>query len=233
MNTVNDTTSRRTRRRLIAIAALAGAAAVASLTIAATSGASTSPLITRGGLQANGGTGSPAAAATGFLENFAVGSIFACDYAAPTDLEQCPKLVETVRFAGRPSGMTYGLGNTATVGNEALVAMTTNYGCFSVYLVPPGSSAPRRSCFSNGDQNLGLPKSVAGFAAAYAASDGWPFGKDKAIPCVKMNGRWYVDVNGDGWYTVLNSGGSTVAGAGFPGSITYPPGAFTPTSVAP
>lgn len=214
MNPIDHSTSKRTRRRLVAIAVVAGAAAVASVaTAVATSGVGTTPLITPGGFQDNSGTNSPAAAATGFLQDFLSGSIATCNFVAPIDEEQCAKVVVTVRVAGPGSAvMTTTIGDVATVGDEALVSFLANKACFSYKLVTPGSVVPKPSCFSNSDLKGGLPTSVSQFAGAYAAANNWPFGRDKAIPCARINGQWYV---------VIGPGGVGMTGAS---------GAVTPSS---
>jgi hypothetical protein len=109
----------------------------------------------------------------------------------------------------RISGVGVSTGNTFLHGDEALVSLLARRLCVSA-LVQHG-----RSCKSNSDPNAGLPKTAAGFAAAYAAT--FVAGRTSltAIPCLRVGGRWYVNLVGP---SASQGSGSTGASGTTPSS---------------
>lgn len=157
-----------------------------------------------------GGTGSPGAAASGFVQNIANGNISAaCGFVVPDQQNTC-----RTGFNGAKITMSGAkLGNTYTVGNEALVVLIFSKVC----AIPPGSTS---TCTSNSDANAGLPSSNAGFASAMHNAFTSPTETD--VPCAKVNGQWYVELS-----PIPGSAGAT----GTTGSSTVPgsTGATGPT----
>jgi collagen type VII alpha len=134
-----------------------------------------------GGLPA-GGTGSPSAAASGFVQGLeSHNPTTACSFVAPDQQSTCRAGLgsSVASFTG------VGIGNTFTDGNQALVALTATKACV-------GASPSSTVCNSNSNANQGLPSSDSGFASAYQAALG--SSTQLTLACERVSGQWYVDL---------------------------------------
>lgn len=192
-----------------------GLGANSSSSSTATTAASTGSSGTSGtsGTPGPVGSSNPAAAASGFITAFAAGNhSAACGYVEPADTSICRKFLAQATFT--VSG--FGIGNTATNGDQALVSLLATQACAG-----NGSGGPTTTtnCFSNSDKNAGLPASNADFAAEYAKAFNGQ--QDPAIPCVQING---------GWYVALVPSGSPSPGSGLSGTTGSAASGSTGTS---
>jgi hypothetical protein len=125
------------------------------------------------------GTGSPTAAASGFLQDVASGNLSgACGYELPSQQAECTAKLGN-GAAIKISGL--GIGNDIVSGNEALVAFEASSFCF-------GPSTASTTCTSNTSPSAGLP-TAANFASAFAASftSGAPL-----VALEEQNNQWYL-----------------------------------------
>lgn len=162
--------SNRSLRALLSLAATVGAAG-----LAACGSGSAKP--------ADLGHGSPAAAATGFLEEAsAAKTAEACTYVLPTQISECTQALA----AGRAlSVRNLHTGAVSVVGDRALV---TAMGTLCTYRAS-------KICFSNSDANKGQPTALVTFSEAYTAVESGSSAKnDPAVPCAMVGGQWYVDL---------------------------------------
>jgi hypothetical protein len=137
------------------------------------------------GTQAANGGSTPAQATSGFVQGIlSPRRVPACDYVVPNQKLQCQAAMAGFHITG--SGVS--TGNTFVNGDQALVSLLARRLCTSA-LTQNG-----RSCKSNSDPNAGLPRTATGFPAAYAAT--FVAGRTAltAIPCLKVGGRWYVNL---------------------------------------
>jgi hypothetical protein len=146
------------------------------------------------------GTGSPAAAVSGFIQNEAGGnSSSACDYVAPSEQSKCNSAFSEAHVTVTISNP--GIGQTFTDGNQALVVFTTTNGCASTSV---SGATPTSTCFSNSSPSAGLPSSDAGFGAALQAA--LSASDSTVVPCVDIGGLWYVELAAGGTGTTGSSG---------------------------
>jgi hypothetical protein len=175
-NSYNDQGSEQvTRRRSFALARVPAGAAVLFLAIgaAACGGSSGS-----GGLP-SAGTGSPAAAVSGFIGNIGTDISTACGYVAPDQQSTCNTAFSKATFTVANPG----IGNTYTDGSQAIVVVLTTQACGGV----TGSTTV---CSSNSNKNEGLPSSDADFQSAL--SNAFNSTTDTDIGCAEIDGSWYV-----------------------------------------
>jgi hypothetical protein len=200
----------RSRRWALVSPGRAAAVALGGLALVASACSSS------GGLPASG-TGSPAAAASGFvqaLENH--DSSTACSFVVPDQQATCK-----TDFSSAVSSFTSpGIGNTFTDSDQALVAMTATKACL-------GTTPASTVCNANSNANQGLPTSDAGFASAYQAALG--SSTQLTLACEQVDGQWYVNLGLTGGATgttgaTTTSTPGTTGATGNTGTTTTTPG---------
>jgi hypothetical protein len=142
------------------------------------------------------GHDSPKAAVIGFLTDLKTAGDAWCSYLDPADQSTCRQGSEEVQI--KLNG-NFSIGNDAIQAEEALVAVTGNL-CVSE---SGDVTTPTTACQSNNDPNTGLPPGAGTFAQAYAAATS-SSSNDTTVPCIEVNGSWYVNASNFG-------GGSTSA----------------------
>ena len=125
------------------------------------------------------GHGSPGAAFAGWLDAVVESEgAKACTYVLPDQQTGCPALLDSQQTT--LEGGSIRLGDTFILGDRALI-------------VPIGSVCINGACRTNTDRRLGLPKSNAGFDAAYQAALTTSI---LTTGCKRVNGQWYLDLTG-------------------------------------
>ena len=144
-----------------------------------------------GGLQGVGGAGgvspghdSPKAAADGFITDLVAGGTSWCSYVDPADQSTC---VTGASEAGLTVTGTFQIRNQVIVGSEAIVSVTG-----SLCTRSNASVTTAGGCDSNSDPDAGLPPGAGTFAVAYSAAVNNSTDYN-AVPCVAVNGSWYVN----------------------------------------
>lgn len=122
---------------------------------------------------------SPAAAVAGFLDqNSSFNYPAACTYVVPAEQANCPGLLANATLAAQgPVTLTA----TDVAGTQALVVVV-------------GRVCADFTCYLNSNPRAGLPASPSAFPAAYQAAisqlgTGFP-----TLPCLQVNGNWYVEL---------------------------------------
>jgi hypothetical protein len=189
--------SRRLRRQVGAFAGVLGLA----LGVAACGSSTRMPAA---------GNGSPAAAVSGFISGIASNTPQSgCNYVAARDRAEC-----VLTFTSAPVRFSDpGVGNTATSGDRALVAVLAASACLGPGPGAIAKGAPSTTvCLNNSNANLGLPSSTTSFAVAYAAA----FNSSNSLvtACVLTNGKWFVALTAPGSSSATGgSGASGVSGS--------------------
>jgi hypothetical protein len=122
----------------------------------------------------------PANAVSGLVKHLLAGGnpVTACSYVDPNEEGNCLITVSNATAGG--SG-TWRLGHSVESGNKAIVAFELDNVCFS-------------SCSTNVNPDAGLPRQGQSFGAAFQRTQGVTGGKDYAFGCVRIGGRWYVEL---------------------------------------
>ncbi|MGO8824344.1 MAG: G1 family glutamic endopeptidase [Acidimicrobiales bacterium] len=123
------------------------------------------------------GNNSPKAAVDGFLSDvLANNDQGACLYVQPSSQQICDSSP-----GGTTSG-TFSIRSQVIDGTEALVSFT-------------GNACQDGSCASNGNPNAGMPPGAGSFADAYSAAVSAESSDTtlSPLPCVQVNGKWYVN----------------------------------------
>lgn len=155
---------------------------------------------------ANGGS-TPADAITREFAALVAGNLdAACNFVPPTQQPTCLSAVSSTSPTGTESG-SITIRNTVVLGNEALVSLT-------------GQMCIGTNCPTNRDPAVGMPAGTLSFAQAFqTAYEG--HGGLSPVPCILVNGRWYVDFP--------SSFGNT---GGVPGTGSNPSAGGTPSGVS-
>lgn len=160
------------------------------------------------------GHGSPAAAASGFVQGLSQGNgTGACAYVVPDQESACTAALPSSHFTFESPG----IGNTKTVGDQALVSIISTKACIS-------QTSSTTNCVSNSNPNQGLPSSDSGFASAYSAAQGTS--DALTLPMQNVNGQWYVNLGlptgntGTTGATGTTGTGSTTGTTGTTGTTT-------------
>ncbi len=123
------------------------------------------------------GQDSPEAAVAGFMTSIAKNEgSQACAYALPAQVSVCTQFVTTTAV----SVAQWSFGNSFVYGDQALVTLVADKFCAG------------GSCMSNSDPNKGLPHAQNDFPAAFGQAQG--NSSSPAVPCVRINGQWYLIV---------------------------------------
>jgi hypothetical protein len=130
------------------------------------------------------GHGDPAQAAVGFLQAAtADNGAAACSYVSPAQSSVC-----TSAFSSGTSTISVRnlrIGATTISGDRALV---TALGTLC-------TNSSGKVCFDSTNRTAGQPATMDSFDEAYSAVEsGSSADNDPAIPCARVNGRWYVDL---------------------------------------
>lgn len=129
------------------------------------------------------GNGSPEDAVDGFISSVLAGNdMAACQYLEPTAQPTCQSAATSEPII---TG-TFSIIGQVINGSEALVSVT-------------GNECQGGSCESNSDPNSGMPPGAGPFASAYttavaAVSPSNPTMSFSPVPCVRINGDWYVNL---------------------------------------
>ena len=102
----------------------------------------------------------------------------ACSYSVPAGQAFCATAMHAIDGDGKAAG-TWTVGHVATDGNRAIVDVIYENVCLG------------GRCTTNNDPNAGLPGSGTSFSTAFRQIQA-KF--NYATDCVRLNGRWYVDV---------------------------------------
>jgi hypothetical protein len=183
-----------------------------------------------GGGGVSPGHGSPKAAVDGFVSGLISGGTAWCSYVDPSDQSDC---TAGATEAGLTVTGTYQIRNQVVQANEAIVTLTGSL-CHS----NQGAATTAPSCFTNNNSNAGLPPGAGSFAQAYSAAENNASGYD-AIPCIEVNGSWYVNLATNGSTTPTTTPTTTPAttptttATSVPGTTATTTPGTTPTTVAP
>jgi hypothetical protein len=125
----------------------------------------------------------PANAVSGLVQHLMAGGnpVTTCSYVEPNEEGNC---LITMSNASAGGSGTWRLGHSVVSGNEAIVAIELDNVCFS-------------SCSSNVNPDAGLPRPGRPFGTAFLRTqDGMTNtdGKVYAFGCVRIGGRWYVEL---------------------------------------
>jgi hypothetical protein len=124
------------------------------------------------------GHATPADAVEGVIQAELSGNLpQACSYIVPSKRTVCLNSLngQTTAPAGQVSVV-----NVVTSGNQALVAVT-GHDCVN-----------GTQCQSNTDPTVGMPNGSVTFAQAY--NEAVTTGSFSPVPCIEINGKWYVNV---------------------------------------
>ncbi len=148
---------------------------------AAGTGTSSTGTSSTGTSSTGGGVATPEQVVTGFVQTELAGHWSKlCPYFPPGKRSSCSS--DAGSLSGKPTGKLT-VGSAVVSGKRALVPVTGHI-CLS------GKS----DCQSNTDPEAGLPSGSETFTQAYDKSvAGNVF---SPVPCVKVNGRWYVNGSG-------------------------------------
>jgi hypothetical protein len=130
------------------------------------------------------GHGSPGAAAAGEIaaldaKNFSA----ACEYLDPTAVTQCKSETSQVSASDAPYAENAAIGYVAIDGDKALVGTTGKY-------CSPGQSP---ECFTNTDP-AAIFSSGKSFSQQWSAANASsPPNVYSLAPCIKIDGKWYID----------------------------------------
>jgi hypothetical protein len=139
--------------------------------------ASASAATTGGTVSVAPGYATPEDAVYGFIQADFSGNVqVACSYVVPAVQSICRKTKITP-----PTGHLSVVGEV-TSGNQALVEVTGHF-------CQPGSG-----CQTNTNPSIGMPGGSLSFKQAY--NDSFTGGGLSPVPCVKINGKWYVNGGG-------------------------------------
>jgi hypothetical protein len=121
----------------------------------------------------------PVNAISGLLQHLLAGGdpFTTCSYVDHNEEGNCLDTVSNYTSGG--SG-TWRPGHSVVSGNDAIVALELDNVCFS-------------SCSTNLNPNAGLPRHGQSFGAAFQRAQ-YGTGKDYAFDCVRVDGRWYVQL---------------------------------------
>jgi hypothetical protein len=123
----------------------------------------------------------PANAVSGLVQHLMAGAdpVTTCSYVVPGEEGNC--LITVGSASGGGTG-TWRPGRSVVSGNEAIVAIELDNVCFS-------------SCSTNVNPDAGLPRHGLSFGAAFQRTQGdGTGGKVYAFGCVRIGGRWYVEL---------------------------------------
>jgi hypothetical protein len=141
-----------------------------------------------GGGSVSPGHNSPEAAVDGILTALETGSSSAwCEYFNPSDRTQCDQ--DSSALALNITG-NYSIKNQVIQGNQALVAITGNL-CFH----GNATGTTLLQCASNSTASTGMPPGAGSFSQAYAATANASSNTLSPVPCIEVDGSWYVNFN--------------------------------------
>jgi len=123
----------------------------------------------------------PANAVAGWAQHLLAGGdpVIACGYVDPDEEGNCLGTVSTISQGGTG---TWRVGHSVESGNEAVVAVELDNVCFS-------------SCTTTVDPDNGLPRHGVSFGLAFERTqDPVKTKGDYALGCIRMDGRWYVEL---------------------------------------
>jgi hypothetical protein len=132
------------------------------------------------------GTNTPEEAVEGLIKAELSGKLTqSCAYIQPADQASCTQTIATVRTKLKFTGSTT-IDGADISGNYALVEITGN------------SCITGNGCQSNNNPSFGMPRSPASFMTVYdkAISNSSSGNTFSPVPCVKVNGKWYVSYTG-------------------------------------
>jgi hypothetical protein len=134
--------------------------------------------------------GSPQAVMTAYVRALDAGNFSgACGYVVPSDQASCKSvLADAGGQLAMPSGVIYngfGLGYTVIAGTQALVGATGRLCVLT----------QAQTCVSNSNPAAVLDSGKS-FAALWSQALNAPSNAYSPVPCVRMNGTWYVDTLG-------------------------------------
>ena len=140
---------------------------------------------------------SPTGVVNDFTKNLIAGDVPAfCKDVDPSSQSVCNKEFTQLKL-GKGTG-SFSAANYVVSGNEALVAVVGK-GCGKIF------DSSGNSCQSNSDVNSGLPTAQESFQTAWnKIVHNQGSSSFASIPCIKVNGKWYVDLGA----TIGNSGNS-------------------------
>jgi hypothetical protein len=123
---------------------------------------------------------SPRNAVAGLVQHLMAGDnpVTTCSYVEPGEEGNC---FNTVGNASSGGSGTWRLGHSAVSGSKAIVAIELGNVCFS-------------SCSTNVNPDAGLPRHGQSFAAAFQRTQDVTGRRDYAFGCVRIGGRWYVEL---------------------------------------
>jgi hypothetical protein len=121
----------------------------------------------------------PVNAVSGLVQHLLAGGnpLTTCSYVDHDEEGNC---LDTVGNDSNGGSGTWRPGHSVVSGNEAIVAIELANVCFS-------------SCSTNLNPNAGLPRHGQSFGAAFQRAQ-YGTGKDYAFDCVRVDGRWYVQL---------------------------------------
>ena len=156
------------------------AATLVSVMVAVAVAGCGSPVHLSGPAAPPAGHQGPANAVSGFVQHLMAGSnpVTTCGYVDPREEGNC-----FGAFGTSHGGTgTWRPGHSVVFGNEAIVAVELDNVCFS-------------SCSTNVNPDAGLPRHGLPFGTAFQRTQGdGPSGRDYAFGCVRVGGRWYVEL---------------------------------------
>jgi hypothetical protein len=130
------------------------------------------------------GHGSPGAAAAGEIAALDAKNFPAvCEYLDPTAVTQCKSQASQVSASELPYATNAAIGYVAIDGDKALVGTTGKY-------CSPGQSP---ECFTNTDPAAILSSGKSFSQQWSAANASTPPNVYSLAPCIKLNGKWYID----------------------------------------
>ena len=141
-----------------------------------------------GGGTISPGHGSPEAAVDGILTALKSGSTTAwCAYFNPSDKSECDQ--DSSALALNITG-NYSIKNQVIQGSQALVAITGNL-CFH----GNATGTTLLQCANNSNASTGMPPGAGSFSQAYAATANASSDTLSPVPCIEVDGSWYVNFN--------------------------------------
>jgi hypothetical protein len=158
-------------------AMLLATTAVLAVTAGCSSASSSGPA-----RSAAAGSATPREAVAGFVQTELAGHwTQVCSYLPPGKRSAC--ISGSTSISGKPAGKLT-VGSAVVSGQRAMVPVTG-------HICLPGKS----DCLGNTNPEAGLPTGSETFTQAYDKAVA-PGGGFSPLPCIKVNGRWYVNGSG-------------------------------------
>ena len=134
-----------------------------------------------------GGAASPGTVVSEAFSDVVSGNLTGlCNYVLPSNQRSCRTAAASAGSGNTGSG-SISVTNVETQGNEALVSIT-------------GRACVSGQCSSNEDASLGMPSSKVSFSTAFAAAitagNSSSVSTFSPVPCMLVNGQWYLDTSG-------------------------------------